>query len=749
MKADELASWLYANSTGGKSEWNDALPGGLLPGCVALDMGDRVRASEIFSNVAYGELFPVKKIDGAWTKQNIFIKDVMRGLKKKAPHYYNEIVGKLVCCVGLTADQVVCLVMYHKLLWDSGYYCDIRTLRYFIHNRDLCKAVSDLVKNIGVAINPYLARWTELDCLLGRGSVPADGERELREMRDGGVEGHDVQFEPGVIYKESIKVLHECLSRCMVIPEDTRWDTIAMGEEAYWNGRTQHCVNGAHHMPAGINDPTKTRHGIKTRMVYLEMETKSPLFVTRPMIDATLSWKMESPKVRAIKSADTVSYLNEDYVMKAVEKMWDSKHVLLDPGCASRAEAGDRIDNMEGKYYCMLDFSAMDKQHSIQSQVELITALCDVMCMPDHIRKWLIESNSEQYVTYGQTRIKSSYSLLSGRRMTTFINTVLNRVYLNIALGEMMPLSSYHAGDDVVMRVDSLTSMRRIAKLAMGSRNVFNPRKQSLGLGAEFLRVATYKNLSISYVARSIASTVCGSWVNKLLLAEAHLPGLYSRYSWMLDNRGMIGGYSAPLLFHSMHARTGMPLNICWRICTHKICVDSSPVVTSDDCVTIMRPRVRIETKNVTDLPREGSKVVVAELERKLNMRAVTKAEKTRLVNILSLASNMKSVIDHYSSGEFTFERAEATPGVYSNTPKLRKLAWKGVLSKHPSLPTVQTLLTEATLRTLAEFTTGLSKPQWMSNREWLSGNKTYGVISNYANDYDCLLYTSPSPRDS
>jgi hypothetical protein len=740
LSSSEMMSWVYDNKDG-NDVFTDNTPGGIMLGRVMVAGRDRSKMKKELEGVPYRQVFPVKKHDGAYTKQNVMIGDVMNGLKSDQPEYYNYLVGRLPELIGLASDQVVCLVMSHKLLWDSGYRIEPYALRTIVYDDDLCKAISDFSKICGIGLNPYLARWAELDCLQGRGVKPADAEKELRELSSKPCREHGITFEKRAVYEKAIKVLREAMPRLTTLNEESRWSIASMNRDEYWNKRTQHCVNGAHHMPTGMADPIKkgTR---RTRMVYLETETRSPLYKTEPKICATLSWKMESPKVRAIKAEDTVAYLNEDYIMKVVEKYWEHPQVLLDPGTETREEAGDRVSNMPGKYYVMLDFSAMDKQHSINTQVELMEALMDVLATPQDIRDWMLQAEENQYLSSNGKEVKLKYSLLTGRRMTTFINTVLNRVYLELALGELMPKAAYHAGDDIVFRVEDMSKAREVVRKAIESKNVFNPRKQSLGPSAEFLRVATYGNLSIGYVNRTIASTVCGSWVNKIKLTEATMPSLYARYAWMLDNRGMVQNYASALLSHSMWKRTGFAKSLCKKILMHKVSVDASPVNVEDEVVTIVRPKVSLELDDAKDIPAEGSKVVVNRFVDEFGEQALTKKQRGEVVRVLSMASSMKTLLKGYNTEGYNFERVEVHQPVFTNTKEMRERKWEGVLASHPVLPAIQNLLTVSNLAALVEFTSGLSKPDCLSNKEWLFGNKSLGVVAALGNDYDdmCML---------
>ncbi len=691
--------------------------------------------------------FPDKVHDETFSKQNVYVKDVLETLKKADPKYYETVVDEVPYLIGLASDQVCCTVMSHYAHHLKGWVVPLRKYRALLYNQELSKAVSDFAKICGVALNPFLGPFAEMDALRGRGSLPANPQQELDELSGVAIpQGHNVLFDDGVIKREAMKLFEEAMPELAMLPAESRWERAAMPVDMYWKKRTQHCVNGSHHMPRHMknSDPTKGMSGV-TRMVYLENETVNPMYATTPLIDATLSWKNENPKVRALKSEDTVGYLNEDYIMKAVEKAWTHKEVLIDPGMPTKQDECKRISEMDGKVYVMLDYSAMDKQHSLKSQDEVLEALLDFLGAPEYIKKWMLSANKNQFLTYANRTIKLVYSLLTGRRMTTFFNTVLNYVYLKIALRGLRPTSALYAGDDICLRFNSVRDARVALQHAISSKSVFNPRKQSWGLGAEFLRTAVMGNRAYGYVNRTIASTVCGSWVNVLRLAENHLFGLFARYAWMLDNRLREHGFAANLLTNSMWKRTQMSKQMCKRILRHEVSVDGSPVCGNMPAVTVMRPRIEVllksEMKDVK--PGKGAAQIVFDFQQALGENRLPTREAKELTSILTKASYMKSLIKGYNSKEVTYEVKPVCANLTNYTEYLLAKANKGILMKHPTLPAVQGLISLSALRRLFEFTAELEKDMRLTDREWLFGNDSYPVVTVLGSDYDDGLMLS------
>jgi len=98
---------------------------------------------------------------------------------------------------------------------------------------------------------------------------------------------------------------------------------------------------------------------------------------------------------------------------------------------------------------------------------------------------------------------------LSGWRLTTFMNTVLNYIYIQL-LTKGNELVATHNGDDVLAAVDSLQQVQALVAGAEVHNVRFQMSKCFLGSVAEFLRVDHYDGGSGQYLSRAIATLVHG-----------------------------------------------------------------------------------------------------------------------------------------------------------------------------------------------------------------------------------------------
>ncbi|UHK03131.1 MAG: RNA-dependent RNA polymerase [Sanya totivirus 6] len=254
------------------------------------------------------------------------------------------------------------------------------------------------------------------------------------------------------------------------------------------------------------------------------------IFERKPEIHAWASVKYEWAKQRAIYGVDLTSTLITNFAMFRCEQALMHRFPVGD--AADEIVVHKRLNNMlaDNESYCY-DFDNFNAQHSVDAMRAVLWAFYDVFseCMSDeqrHAMVWTISSLDSMVVhnNYAQCKqYRTSGTLLSGWRLTTFINTVLNYVYFKAsgAFGVGGIHDSVHNGDDVLLSVSNLRAcvlahacMARIgARAQLQKCNVF-----SIG---EFLRVdhklSAKRGLGAQYLSRASA-TLAHSRI------EAHVP---------------------------------------------------------------------------------------------------------------------------------------------------------------------------------------------------------------------------------
>jgi hypothetical protein len=124
--------------------------------------------------------------------------------------------------------------------------------------------------------------------------------------------------------------------------------------------------------------------------------------------------------------------------------------------------------------------------------------------------KWAVESVAntiiEDHMGTGTT-YKSNGTLMSGWRLTTFMNSVLNYIYTKVCTRGVTELPlSIHNGDDVLMGITKPSTIQVILKNARQRSIRIQATKCAYGGIAEFLRVDHKRGEFGQYATRSIAT---------------------------------------------------------------------------------------------------------------------------------------------------------------------------------------------------------------------------------------------------
>nr|QED42947.1 polymerase [Phakopsora pachyrhizi mycovirus 2] len=122
---------------------------------------------------------------------------------------------------------------------------------------------------------------------------------------------------------------------------------------------------------------------------------------------------------------------------------------------------------------------------------------------------WVLQSLDYQYVKDGDSWYRTVGTLLSGWRLTTAINTMLNKIYtMYCTIDE--PIVSIHNGDDILAAVTTIEQISRLENKAKASGIRFQRQKCYLASIAEFLRVDHKSGSNAQYLARGVSTFVHG-----------------------------------------------------------------------------------------------------------------------------------------------------------------------------------------------------------------------------------------------
>nr|WMV64386.1 RNA-dependent RNA polymerase [Uromyces fabae virus] len=238
-------------------------------------------------------------------------------------------------------------------------------------------------------------------------------------------------------------------------------------------------------------------------------------FNRQPELFAKTSTKYEWGKVRALFGCDVTSYVMADFAMSNCEETLPAYFPV--GKSANDAYVRHVMSRMsEGVPVCY-DYDDFNAQHSVSSMVAVLQAWGDVyrdMLTPDQLKAylWTISSLRNMRTMWSDTNevTETTATLYSGWRHTSFINTILNRVYLEKAGLKQHLDYAIHNGDDmfgVAPNVQSALQLIENARL-LGVRAQTS--KMNIGTIAEFLRVdgRAKDDTGAQYLTRACATAV-------------------------------------------------------------------------------------------------------------------------------------------------------------------------------------------------------------------------------------------------
>lgn len=236
-----------------------------------------------------------------------------------------------------------------------------------------------------------------------------------------------------------------------------------------------------------------------------------------PEIYASTSTKYEWGKVRALYGCDVTSFLHADFGMHLCEETLPSYFPV---GRRANSSYVTKLINKfaTGVPFCF-DFDDFNSQHSTSSMQAVVDAWMDVFqhdLTQEQLSSvaWTSASLISQKVRYNDLAetVQINGTLLSGWRLTSFVNTVLNRVYLDWATIEDNAIYALHNGDDMYASVPTLLNAMRVVSKAQELGIRAQVSKTNIGTIGEFLRVDTRARTDqgAQYMARAVATCVHG-----------------------------------------------------------------------------------------------------------------------------------------------------------------------------------------------------------------------------------------------
>lgn len=401
--------------------------------------------------------------------------------------------------------QVAAILATSRVVWSAtnvGELADVlkrlATPLKSMHNPDVCD----------------LTQMFELQCLVNRGVGGINWDTEyLNRVRPNVIEVNRTD-----VYKHALEVFQQGVRL------GYRYRKLRLDE--YVDARWEWVPNGSVHSQYKEDEkyiPQEYRHRSKfAAMNMMPREHIFGMFKRTPEIHSWASVKYEWAKQRAIYGVDLTSSVVTNLAMYRCEEVFKHRFPVGEEAAAERVHKRLSMMLTGAESFCY-DFDDFNAQHSTESMQAVLEAYRDAFSdeMSDDQRmamEWTIRSLDQVVIHNNEggpaREYKLAGTLLSGWRLTTFMNTALNYVYFKIAgaLDTAGVIDSVHNGDDVLVSISTLKAAVDIQHKMQQINARAQPTKCNIFSVGEFLRVdhkiSKEEGLGAQYLTRSCATSV-------------------------------------------------------------------------------------------------------------------------------------------------------------------------------------------------------------------------------------------------
>jgi hypothetical protein len=312
--------------------------------------------------------------------------------------------------------------------------------------------------------------------------------------------------------------------------------------KTFWAARWQWSATGSIHSQY-LEDGTYIEKERELKNKFITLNKMPNFSMTKflhrtPEIRAWASIKYEWAKQRAIYGTDLTSYVLTHFAFFNCEDTLPGDFPVGDKARPSYVSAKVEATLNKKEAFC-LDFEDFNSQHSNQNMQAVMEAWLDVnkadLSEDQYIAgKWALESVGNTIIEDHlgtKSTYKSKGTLMSGWRLTTFMNSVLNYIYTKVCTRGVseVPLS-IHNGDDVLMGITKPSTIQVIMNNARARNIRVQSTKCAYGGIAEFLRVDHKRGEFGQYATRSIATLLHARIESKVAVSTVdYLNALESR----------------------------------------------------------------------------------------------------------------------------------------------------------------------------------------------------------------------------
>nr|AMB17466.1 RNA-dependent RNA polymerase [Delisea pulchra totivirus IndA] len=412
------------------------------------------------------------------------------------PHH--AMMSGLLLWMEILNDELLDFILGTNLL-------DSNTLEEFVKRG---KRISVKAKQLQNLLTMDLRPLFEIDVLTNRILKEVDWDQERMNRETPNLAVFDEEF----IYRKARDIFGRVDNK-RKRPEKVKWDR-------FWNNRWQWSAAGSIFCTYDEDKQfvSKDRNLANKFLSLIKMPERScEYWLSRqPRIDARASVKYEWGKVRAIYGCDLTSYILSTYAFSGCEDSLPSEFPVGNKATAKYVSSVV-TGLLDSRLPFTLDFEDFNSQHSTKSMQAVLKAWIDInesYLSEDQVSagNWTINSLDYAAIHNSMGSKSESYrskgTLFSGWRLTSFVNTVLNKIYSDAIMegSDMHP--SLHNGDDVLVGTRNL----KVAFFSLRNAKKYNlrlqPTKTAFGSIAEFLRIDHTAPDGGQYANRSIATLV-------------------------------------------------------------------------------------------------------------------------------------------------------------------------------------------------------------------------------------------------
>lgn len=519
----------------------------------------------------------------------------------------------------------------------------------------VCKQISTEMKSLQNLKSEDLRKYFEMDVLTNRGLGEVDWQAEYEHR----TKASTVKLEPDYIQREALKIFASAAVSGRS-PMKMTWDK-------FWTNRWQWSASGSIHSQHKEDDQFIHKSDIRLKNKFISIASMPRMdmldIAKRPKeLHAWSSYKYEWGKQRAIYGTDLTSYILAQFAFYNCEEVLPDQFPV-GPDATEGNVSSKVAGVLKGQHAYCLDFEDFNSQHSSEAMQAVIYAYVQQFrnrLSEDQITAalWTAESVGNQVIhdNVGTKRTyKAKDTLLSGWRLTTFMNSILNYIYTKaISEDTLKRGNSLHNGDDVLIGTKNFNTIRKGLKLA----DKYNVRVQSSKCAfagiAEFLRVDHKRGSKGQYLTRGCATTT-HSRIESRMSTDARdlVKSMETRFSDLYD-RGASIEFITKLrqIYYERQAMIcKMTAEDMYKIkTTHRVCGGVSEATDASIAHVIESSEANRGALSLPELPAVND--YAGEIKNKLEMNLVRKELIKKLRNatfeaIMEKSRTMKIVSNH------------------------------------------------------------------------------------------------------